>query len=244
MSKNSLIQNIWNFTKGIISKCWQYIVIAILAIICILAINKCSDNSARYEHNLKALIDTISYHNAKHDSTLVASKLAYEASIDELKLLDRDLYDKIENLDIKPKNVITTTYVQGETIYMPQDTVWKVDSSAIAHGFDRGFAFNDEWRTLEGTIKYRTPDTLKLNIDKDIMKFDYTIAMDKDNRIHIHSSNPYVHYNEISGFIVPKSQQKKQKFHIGPSIGASYNIRDHRVDPYIGVGITWSIIRF
>jgi hypothetical protein len=81
-----------------------------------------------------------------------------------------------------------------------------------------------------------------VNITKDVVKFDYTVAMDKNNKIYIKSTNPYVKYEEISGFQVPK--QKQKKWGIGPQIGVGYDPVHNKISPTIGIGIQWSPIQF
>ena len=236
-----------NFVKGIRLKDVIYFIIILLLFgALITSMQKCHDNEGQYEANIRALTDTISYYKAK-DGDIVAVKSAFSARADELKMLNKELYDKIKSLDVKPKTITNTVYMQGETEFLPQDTAWIVKHDTLTQIINNGgtlykdFAFNNEWRDLEGYMKYKQ-DTLGINITKDVVRFDYTVAMDKNNKIYIKSSNPYVKYNEISGFQLP--QQKQKKWGIGPQVGVSYDPIHNKIVPTIGVGLQWSPIRF
>ena len=232
-----------NFVKGIRLKDIIYFVIILLLFGALTtSMQQCHDNENQYEANLRALTDTISYYKAK-DGDIVAVKSAFVARAEELKMLNKELYDKIKSLNVKPGTITNTVYMQGETQFLPQDTAYVIKHDTINYvkGVTRDFAFNNEWRDLEGLIKYKN-DTLGLNITKDIVRFDYTVAMDKNNKIYIKSSNPYVKYNEISGFQVP--QQRQKKWGVGPQVGVSYDPIHNKIVPTIGVGLQWSPIRF
>lgn len=217
-----------------------YVVVILLLIgVSSTAINRCSDNEAAYRNNIEALTDSIRYYKAK-DGNLVAIKTAFTAQAEELKLLDKELYDKIKSLDVKPKTITNTVYLKGETEFLPQDTAFIVKHDTISRGFYREFNFNNDWRVLEGNVRYKN-DSVGVNVTKDVVKFDYTVAMDKNNQIYIKSSNPYVKYEQISGFQVPKERQKQ--WGVGPQVGVGVT-SDGKFRPYLGVGIQWSPIRF
>lgn len=220
-------------------------IIYILIIICLLfslnfSINKCTNTSNEYKHNLEALNDTIKYYKGK-SGNLVATKLGFESDIKTLKLLNEHLYKEIEDLKLKKGNVQNIYYVDGVIDHGQQDTVYIVKHDSINRGFSKDFNFNDEYRTLEGNISY-IPDSLKFKIEKDIVKFDYAIAMDKNNKIYVKSTNPYVQYNEISGFTVPK--QKKTHWSVGPSVNFGYDPINNKPTFSIGASLNYGIIKW
>jgi len=204
------------------------------------SINKCTNTSNEYKHNLEALNDTIKYYKGK-SGNLVATKLGFESDIKTLKLLNEHLYKEIEDLKLKKGNVQNIYYVDGVIDHGQQDTVYIVKHDSINRGFSKDFNFNDEYRTLEGNISY-IPDSLKFKIEKDIVKFDYAIAMDKNNKIYVKSTNPYVQYNEISGFTVPK--QKKTHWSVGPSVNFGYDPINNKPTFSIGASLNYGIIKW
>jgi hypothetical protein len=185
------------------------------------------------------LTDSVSYYKSK-TGELVAHKTVFECNIKELEKLNDSLYAEIKDLKIK-NDILHGTHING-TIENPSvDTVFIVKTDTISKGFKHNFNFNDIWRDLEGNVLYNR-DSLKVNITKDVIKFDYTIVMDNKNNIYVNSSNPYVKYNEFSGFTVPKPKNKR--FSIGPSIGIGYGIVHQKPDVFVGVNATWKLIEF
>jgi hypothetical protein len=94
---------------------------------------------------------------------------------------------------------------------------------------------------LTGNFDYHN-DSLGVHITKDVTYFDYTGVMDKDSRIYVKSTNPYVKYNEITGFTVPK--QKKKRWNVGPSIYGGYDPINGKPSAGIAISLTYGIIQW
>ena len=209
------------------------LIILLLAALSFTAIQRCSNVSKEYKHNIEAMKDTIKYYHDKNGN-LVATKLAYESDIKTLKLLNEDLYNQIDSLKLRPTHINQIVHFDGEISNEPKDTAYVVLHDTISRGFFKEFDFNNDYRTLEGNVSY-AQDSLNVGITKDVVKFDYVVAIDKDSRIYIKSTNPYVKYNEISGFTIPK--QKQKRWWTGPSIGIGYDPSRNNAAPIIG----WSV---
>lgn len=204
------------------------------------SINKCSKDKSEYRNNIEALNDSIRYVQDKNGN-LVATKLAFEAQLKDLKLLNSDLYDELESLRKKGNDITSGVHVSGTVQNPKQDTIYIVSQDTIERGFEKNFAFNNEFRKLEGRVSY-SDNQVGLNIDRDEMYFDYTIAIDNKNNILIRSTNPYIVYKEISGFQIPK--EKKKRWYLGPSISAGYDPISGRFSPTVGVSIGYGILRW
>jgi len=236
--------SILKFLKQLTIKDFVYIIIILLmGGIIASSVRRCSTDRAIYENNIKALTDTITYFRTENGN-LVASKTAFVAEVNDLKELNKGLYEQLGKLGVKPKTITQMVYSEGEIKYLPQDTAWIIKHDTISKGVDKTFAFNDRWRDLEGSIGYHQ-DTLGLHISKDIMRFDYTVAMDKNNKIYITSDNPYVTVNEIQGFTVPTLQKEKAKrWGIGPYVGVGYDFSRNKIAPTIGIGFQYNLFKF
>ena len=218
-----------------------YILIILLLISFLhISVNKCSNVSNEYKHNIEALNDTIKYYQDKNGN-LVATKLAFESDINTLKLLNKTLYDQIDSLKLSHKNVNQIVYVNGSIDNGKKDTIYEVLHDTISRGFYKEFNFNNEYRLLEGNVNYKN-DTLGININKDIVNFDYTIAIDKNSKIYIKSTNPYVKYNEISGFTLPNERQKHWSLDAFGNFNYSPTDNDRFYD--IGVSLGYSLSKF
>ena len=125
-----------DFIKSITLKDLIFVGIIVILFGCLcFSMNKCSTVNDRYENNIKALTDTISYYESKTGS-LIATKTAYESDIKELKLVNDDLYQEIADMKIKLKNISSAANIKGEIIYEPGDTVYIVKSDTIYKGFE------------------------------------------------------------------------------------------------------------
>ncbi len=222
-------------------------IVVILAMLGALAsaVRSCKDNKSRYENNIEALTDSIKYLKSKSGETVVKKTVFEIEDINELRQLNKQLYDEVQDLKnlVKLKNITNATQFSGEIVNVKHDTTFIVQHDTIKNGFNHNFAFNDEWRDLEGNVNY-ADEQLSMAITKDVTRFDYTVVTDKDNKVYIKSKNPYVKFDEFTGFTVPDKVQKKSKhFGVGPEIGVGVST-DGKVVPYAGIGVHWSLWKF
>ena len=222
-------------------------IVVILALLGALAsaARSCKDNNDRYENNIKALTDSIKYYQSK-SGQLVAEKQAFLLeNIKELHQLNEDLYNEVQDMKnlVKPNNVTSATQFSGEIVNVLHDTTYVIQHDTINNGFNHNFAFNDEWRDLEGNVNY-ADESLSMAITKDVTRFDYTVVTDKDNKVYIKSKNPYVKFDEFTGFTIPsKTQKRSKRFGLGPEIGVGVTT-EGKVVPYAGIGVHWSLWKF
>lgn len=214
------------------------LIIVLLSVALSFSIMRCTSLKDEYTTNVDALTDTISYLHAKNGN-LIATKTAFESDIKHLKYLNDSLYEALSELKDKP--VSSATHFAGYIEVEKHDTTYIVKHDTISKGFYHPFSFNNKYRILEGNASYAN-DSLSIAITKDRTLFDYTVALDKHNNIYIQSSNPYVHYNSITGFTMPKSKEKY--WYIGPSLTASYDIPNNRPALTAGFSIGYGLIRF
>ncbi len=212
----------------------------VLLIICLsISIKQCSTIKREYRDNIEILNDTIEYYKAKNGN-LVATKLAYKSDLKTLKILNEDLYKQIDNLKIKNK-VKDIVYINTDIVHELHDTMYIVNHDTIVNGFYKDFNFNNKYRLLEGNVRYNN-DSLGVSITNDIVHVDYTVAIDKNNKVYITSDNPYVKYNEIQGYTIPKP--KKKRWNVGPSIGYSYDIKKNTFSPVVGISLQYGLIQW
>ena len=232
-------------------KCLPWLFVIFLIFCLSWSVRSCQDKNSRYNNNIRALTDSITYYQSQMGA-LVASKTAFESNIEELKLVNSKLYQELEDMKLKKGKVDNAVHVEGNIEFEPSDTVYLVQYDTIydeientiivdKSSFNQKFDFSYQWRVLLGSVNLKN-DSLNVRIDKDKIYFDYTVAMDNDNRIYIKSNNPYVQYTELSGFTVPK--YRKKHFAIGPSVGVGYGVFYRRPDLFIGVNLTWNLFEF
>lgn len=239
MNFKTFLNMIWTkFRKDI---CYILVILVLSVILC-MSIRQCTTNANRNDnlyHSIEALTDSITYYNTVNGD-LVASKTLLEGDIKLLDLANKELKEKLDAMNIKKPSVAIDV---STTITNPEDsTKWD-----IIHNPELGpmndvklFAFNNKYRTLEGFVSH-TDSILGVNITKDEVYFDYTIAI-KDNKAFITSTNPYVKYNSITGITVP--QQKQKRWTIGPSLTIGYDPFNKRTSLNVGFSVGYALVAF
>lgn len=219
------------------------IYIAVIIVLCFaltVSVKSCKSYKHNLSQNIEALSDTVHYYKSKSKS-LVAEKKALTGSFKDVKEVDKVLYNEVKDMKIKSSDVSAAAHISGEIDLGKNDTVFKVTHDTIYKGFSKDFDFSNKYRSLSGNVNYHK-DSLKISFSKDIVNFDYTVAVTKDSKIAVKSNNPYIKYKEISGFTLPKKKQKR--WGIGPYAGVSYDFVNSKIVPTVGIGIQYSIIRF
>ena len=219
-----------------------YAIIILLAIFLSCSIRSCNNNKKDYNTSITALTDSIHHMKTKSGQNMAKTSSFTGNNAKVLKQLDSLLYVRMKDMNIKPSHITNITTVNGKGNFGVHDTVFVASKTEKDSGnIIRNFNFNNDWRTLEGRIFY-IKDTLGIKILQDKIKFDYTIAQDKNNKVYITSANPYVEYNEIKSFQIKQRQQKH--WNIGPQFGIGYDFNTQKIVPQIGVGITYGLINF
>lgn len=215
----------------------------IMAILCILSlltnvftIKSCSNYHDLNNNNIKALTDSIHYYKTKHGE-IVATKLLLEGDLSTLKIANESLYNVVKDMKIKDPETI----VEVKTIVdnAPKDTVWSTDTVIPNLNISKQFAFNNDYRCLEGNV-FANDSTLGLNITKDQTFVDYVLAVE-DNTVKIKSSNPFVKFTEIQGITLPKQKHKTWGLTIGPGVYYGINPITHKMDWGIGISAVYGL---
>ena len=102
-------------------------IVVILAMLGALAsaVRSCKDNKSRYENNIEALTDSIKYLKSKSGETVVKKTVFEIEDIDELRQLNKQLYDEVQDLKnlVKLKNITNATQFSGEIVNVKHDTI-------------------------------------------------------------------------------------------------------------------------
>lgn len=231
--------SLWNgFKKDII-----YIAL-IIVMVCwaITSMRSCSNQlqtNELLEHNIEALTSEAEEYKGKNGELIKAQQI-YIATNKELELLNKDLHNRLKSMEVK--NAEQALRIEGLIRNPQRDTVWQVNNDTIYIdrniNITRNFDFSNKFRTLNGNVFVRDGN-LGLNIENDIIRFDYTAAF-KDGQLYITSDNPYVQYNNITGIQVPKQRKKRWNLGIYGGFGVHYDISSKRFGygPQIGAGIS------
>lgn len=231
--------SLWNgFKKDII-----YIAL-IIVMVCwaITSMRSCTNQlqeNDRLEHNIEALSIEAEQYKGKNGE-LIEKQQILLGDMNTLKVANEDLYKRLKSMEIK--NAEQALRIEGLINNPKRDTVWYVNNDTIyidkKVNITKPFDFSDKYRVLQGNV-FISEGNLGLNIDKDIIKFDYTAAF-KDGQLYITSDNPYVQYNNITGIQVPKQKKKRWTVGIYGGFGVHYNVptKSFGYGPQIGAGVS------
>lgn len=215
---------------------YKIIVIGLLILsllVNVFSIKSCVNFSTLNKHNIEALTDSIHYYKSK-TGEIIASKKILEGDLSTLKLANDSLYYVIK--DMKVKDPSSVVYIKTVVDNLPQDTIWNTDTIIPNIYIQKSFAFNNDYRTLEGIVSVND-STLALNIQEDKTYVDYILAVE-DNTVKLKSNNPYVKFNEVQGITIPKQKHGNWGFTIGPAIFTGVNTSG-KFTAGAGVSCTW-----
>ena len=225
--------------NGIKNAIWYIILILLFVVMCV-SMRQCISNKHTYNNNIIALTDTIKYYKGKNKE-LVASKKMIETSFNNIKYINDSLYNVLKSIGVKnPDNVV---YIETVIRDEKHDTMWVDNINSINKYIKKDFDFSNKYRTLKGYVYFNKPDTLGLAIEQNDVTADFTVTQ-KDNNVYITSNNPYIKYNNIIGIKNQSGHKiKTKRFGVGPYIGIGIN-KDAKIEPVVGIGLSWSIFRF
>lgn len=238
MVKEFLI-SLWNgFKKDII-----YIAL-IIVMVCwaITSMRSCSNQlqeNKLLEHNIEAITSEAEQYKGKNNE-LVKQQQILLGDMNTLKIANNDLYNRLKSMEIK--NAEQALRIEGLIRNPQRDTVWHVNTDTVyidrSINISKRFDFSDKWRKLDGSV-FIADGNLGLNIDNDIINFDYTAAF-KDGQLYITSDNPYVQYNSITGVQVPKQKKKRWNIGIYGGFGIHYDMPSKKFGygPQFGAGVS------
>ena len=220
------LTNFWNKYK-------LSIILGIVAIVSLLllsvGISKYRALKHQYNNNMKALTEQMEVYET-NNGKLVAEKTILEGDLKTLKMANEELYNQVQELKVKPKEVI---YIETEVINEVHDTTYVVPE--INEYLKKDFDFSNKYRTLSGFIEYDKPN-LGLTINQDIVNVDFIVAV-KDSKVYVTSNNPYVKYNNIQGVTIPK-YRPSWSLGIGPSINFGYDLLNKKPGVMAGIAIS------
>lgn len=211
--------------------------------------NKYLNLQEKYDMNISALQDTVVHY--KDENGLQAAKIGVLHSSNAAMIADIGIEKetvkllKQEVLHYKNK-VVTSTVFQTVTQFdttFTTDTMYYKEIDTVLHVKESfptyGVKFNDSWINIEGTVDKETT-TLTIGMNN-----EYAVSVVKKKRKYeaiVKNSNPYCYTKDIAAYKL--DMPKPKKFGIGVSVGYGLDLLTLRPSPYVGVGISYNLIRF
>lgn len=231
------------------------ILIFLLTLLIIFNIYNCYQNNKlenQYEHNIEALNDSVRYYTMKNGE-MYAEKKLYVTEINDLKNLNKELYDEVITLqkEIGKKNEIIAGF-KTELVYH-KDTVINIIINDSLTPVDTCIEYEDNILDLFLDFKSDTNNRLFLtNIDYGLI-IPVSAYITSSGEI-ILKSDDNIKFNKLNGFMIPElyKETKKKRFSVGIQLGlgaaSGYNPFDKKYSlifgSYIGIGISYNLFSF
>lgn len=263
----TILNNLWNYIKSD-SRAFYWITIIILIIVLIFTSKSCNNaklESEMAKQNIAALQDNLRVEKNKSGETQYL-KLSLLSSIDNLKSLNKDLYEEVKKMDGKvlamSKTVIS---MKGTLEGIPQDRSSDKPIALKNDTLTTNFSFVDSGKTWSRKISGKSVVLMKNITDSTYARPLYDI-IDEDKMnltvfasIRKRESDDMYEYVlrtdypntklDVDGFIDPKmfnnslSNNTEDKWIIGPYVGVGV-INNLSITPNFGIGITYKLIGF
>ena len=232
----------------------KYLVIAILIALCGIFFGGWYVGAKKVktasEASESALRDTIwKLHVQINDTEYTLTKTEQEL-ISERQLRKQDIIDKetLKAINVKHVTEISKLKLRIDTLLedighngtiITVDTVFVSDSTHKAILLPFMFAKTDKWLDLKGRFddNGKLGIDLKMGVDVDVVA---GIAKTGERTVNILTDNPYIQTIGVRSYktdvFVPK------RWGIGPSLG--YAVCRNGLSPFVGIGLSYSLIQF
>lgn len=226
--------------------------IILLFIIVLSLADKCArDKQLEYFKEKQQLEDKImndSLVSYRLDNGVLSSQIDVLQSVSKHSLLDirsKDsmiirLQKEVRENNIKDGGSVTVfkTITKLDTL-LTTDTIYYTSSDTITKDSlpTYGFSFNDSWVNVTGEVDNKKT---KLGIS---IENKYSVIIKKVKRKHVAvviNDNPYSNTEEVRAYKL--KMPKKKRFGVG--IQGGYGISSSGLSPYVGVGLSYNIIKF
>lgn len=249
----------------------QFILIAALGIVCMLWFRSCNQASKEKaaleiqqkvtEQNNRALTDSIKHVKDKAGD-IEAVKSSFVSKLSDLGQLNKDLYaeSKKEIGELKALIKGNIDASSGDVV-MSNELKKYPDDKTFGLLFEKTKVDSGMTWTINGESKFKLENNTifpgQTEIFNNSMKLKIVLGFkenEKDYEVFARSSNPNVKFDELSGVLfIPKKPDpilsppaKDKKFGLGIHLGYGVGFLNKQLmlTPYVGVGVSYNIIKF
>lgn len=225
----------------------------LVIIIFVLLITDCTHRSViqdfktKYESQL-LILDTVRYYKDKYGKSIAAIEVLEVQNAKQILELKSDkeivkaLQFEVQKYKNQKPEVVTVVHekVKFDTIFKTDSTIIYIDST----GKEREefiIKFKDDWVNLNGKVNFQSSD---ISIE---FNNKYSVAFIKNRKtkkmeVLVTNDNPYSKVTEMLAYkvITPKPKH----FGLGITGGYGLDLLNFKPVPFIGVGISYNILKF
>ena len=206
---------------------------------------------AKAEKQQAEFVDTLSVYKNKLGEEYKARQISM-MTIKELKARGDSLSAELKNLKDHPI-VITKikTKVEIKEVYIKSDSIIGKDSINTLYWSQRE---QNGYFSIAGNTQVKKDfswfNTKLSTLEVDAMMTLDVIEQDKAIKVLARSSNPYIKVDNVQGVLIDPTTSEtikkcfpKKRWGIGVQVGAGIG-NEMKLTPYIGIGLSWSLIQF
>jgi hypothetical protein len=214
----------------------------------------------KLNNNISATTDSLKITKNKLNESVYSSGILL-MNYKELKNINSGLVSEINKLSKKDKKNLIEINKLNIQINLLKDSIIKIKGNLVDSTYNPidstinsnyHICDSTEYRVVEGNVRIVSKDLPK-SVNVELSKLNiYTdlviskIADDNKIRLSVSSSNPGLVVTNIEGSVIDLTAynkfQKPKKFSIGLQCG--YGFTNKGLSPYIGIGLTYSLIRW
>ena len=225
----------------------------LVVIIIILLMIDCSHRGTLQQYKTKydsqlLLLDTVKYYKDKYGATVSSIgvlEVQNAKQVLELKSnreIVKYLQSEIQKYKGKKPEVITVIQerIKFDTIFKTDSTIIYIDST----GKEREeflVKFNNDWVNLKGKVNFQSSD-ISIEINN---KYSVAFMRNKKTKkieVLVTNDNPYSKVTDMLAYKV--TLPKPKYFGIGITGGYGLDLMSFKPVPFIGVGVTYNVIKF
>jgi hypothetical protein len=264
---------ILGFLKTIFSKDnSQFLLMAALAIVCMMWFRSCDQSKKEKaamevqqkltEQNNRALTDSIKFVKDKAGD-IEAVKSSFVAKLSDLESLNRDLYNESKKENGKLLSIIKSSLTASSgNVVISNELKKYTDGKTYGLFFEKIKTDSGMIWNIKGESKFKLENNTifpgQTEIFNNQMKLKIVLGFktekNGDYRIFARSGSPNVRFDSLeSAILIPKHPDpllnpptKNKKFGIGLQIGYGIGTINKQVvlTPFVGVGISYNILKF
>lgn len=225
----------------------------LVVVIIILLLIDCNHRNIAQQYKTKyqsqlLLLDTVKYYKNKYGATVSSIGVLEVQNAKQVLELKSDreivkyLQSEIQKYKGKKPEVITVIEerIKFDTIFETDSTIIYIDST----GKEREefiVKFTDDWVNLKGKVNFQSSDiSIEFN-----NKYSVAFIRNKKTKkmeVLVTNDNPYSKVTDMAAYKV--TLPKPKHFGIGITGGYGLDLINFRPVPYIGVGVTYNVIKF
>lgn len=206
------------------------------------------------EQNLAAMNEQVKYIR-KFNGDFESSKASYIGELEEVRKYNEMLYGMFKDQENLLAGIYSSMTVKLDSLLSKGDDLTDYGDSTYGISFTTLYDEDNLFNKITGETKFLLseggPVPLGTNIFTNEMRIGIGYGFrEKDDRYEVFavSKSGNVKFDELDGVFVLKKEnalpQKKLRWGIGPSAGATYMFGQSKLSPYIGFGVSYHLIRF